>query len=365
MRPRILSISPARELVVDEVITRPLPPANPLPLLSSHSEGLVPVYAGNEIKGGDDIGIPVADTFGGAGPAATKAPLGDIKNDDARQTLVPQEFSKPIPVAEIDRAGRVAGGGASGCVVVASVGNTAPATHAGTNRGGRGGGGLAVIGEDKGPSVHADNAGGVGLSSEQEDAKSNAQSGVGGSGAGVDAPVGNGPREYAGGSANLAVGATTFTATISTAERSEVNSANDRGSVEIVLSDGEESSPAFDETRGSSLSVCGELARAVGEAALEIARDSHIAGVSQAAEAVSVLVKLFTDDRDNRTSNEASLRRCRSIVVMLKQAEKVLGKVRWRSAIWGHAARLYRVSSFLLRSSQSVVMFPLQVWSPR
>lgn len=65
--------------------------------------------------------------------------------------------------------------------------------------------------------------------------------------------------------------------------------------------------------RGSSGGL--GLGRAVGDAAQELARSSQIAGVSEVAAAVSILVSLLTDNRDNKKSTDASLKRCRTIKV--------------------------------------------------
>lgn len=76
------------------------------------------------------------------------------------------------------------------------------------------------------------------------------------------------------------------------------------------------------------------LGRAVGDAAEDLARNCHIPGVSEAAAALSILVSLVANTRDNNNGMEANLRRCRAIVVMLQRAEKVLGKVSWYFSTW-------------------------------
>ncbi|CAM9591668.1 unnamed protein product, partial [Laminaria digitata] len=68
------------------------------------------------------------------------------------------------------------------------------------------------------------------------------------------------------------------------------------------------------------------IAHAVGDAAQELARSCHVPGVSEAAAVVSVLVNLVTDNGDAKNVTYASLRRCRSIILMLERAAKVLGK---------------------------------------
>lgn len=72
------------------------------------------------------------------------------------------------------------------------------------------------------------------------------------------------------------------------------------------------------------------LGHAVAELAQQLALNSQIPGISEAAGAVSIVVKLLTDNRDNKNGTEASLKRCRSIVVLLQRAAKVLGKVSCR-----------------------------------
>lgn len=87
-------------------------------------------------------------------------------------------------------------------------------------------------------------------------------------------------------------------------------------------------SDAFSSTgrRGSS----GGLGpgHAVAEAARDLALNCHIPGVAEVAAAVSILANLVTDNRDNANKcTAASLKRCRSIVMLLQRAARVLGKV--------------------------------------
>lgn len=70
------------------------------------------------------------------------------------------------------------------------------------------------------------------------------------------------------------------------------------------------------------------VARAVMEAARDLAQQSPILGVSEAATLVSILVDLVSDGRDSLGGGEERLKRCRSIVTLLQRASKVLGKVR-------------------------------------
>ena len=69
------------------------------------------------------------------------------------------------------------------------------------------------------------------------------------------------------------------------------------------------------------------LGQAVGDAAGELARNCQFPGVTEAATAVSILVNLLNNNRDNKMGSDASLRRCRSIIMMLQRASTVLGKV--------------------------------------
>ncbi|CAB1116130.1 unnamed protein product [Ectocarpus sp. CCAP 1310/34] len=59
-------------------------------------------------------------------------------------------------------------------------------------------------------------------------------------------------------------------------------------------------------------------------AAKDLAHHCQIPGVSEAATAVSILIHLVLDNRDLTSS--AGVKRCRSIVMMLERAAKVLGK---------------------------------------
>lgn len=80
---------------------------------------------------------------------------------------------------------------------------------------------------------------------------------------------------------------------------------------------------------------------AVGEAALELARNCYIPGVNEAAMAVSILVNLLIDNENNTRSTEGNMRQCRSIIKILERASTVLGKV---GGIW----RLLRLSASIL-----------------
>ncbi|CAM9883869.1 unnamed protein product [Ectocarpus fasciculatus] len=66
--------------------------------------------------------------------------------------------------------------------------------------------------------------------------------------------------------------------------------------------------------------------QAVLAAADELVHHCQIPGVSEAAAAVLILIHLVLDSRDLTSRGEAEVKRCRSIVMILKRAAKVLGK---------------------------------------
>lgn len=72
------------------------------------------------------------------------------------------------------------------------------------------------------------------------------------------------------------------------------------------------------------------VARAVLEAARDLAQSSPILGISEAATLVTIMVDLVANSRDSNSGGEERLKRCRSIVILLQRASKVLGKVRRR-----------------------------------
>lgn len=72
------------------------------------------------------------------------------------------------------------------------------------------------------------------------------------------------------------------------------------------------------------------IAEAVLEAAAELAKTSAIPGVSDAATVISTLVKLVMEHCGVEGVAEWRMRWCRSILILLERAEKVLGKVRLR-----------------------------------
>ncbi|CAM9849898.1 unnamed protein product [Ectocarpus sp. 6 AP-2014] len=68
------------------------------------------------------------------------------------------------------------------------------------------------------------------------------------------------------------------------------------------------------------------LGHAVLGAAQELARHCQVPGISEAAAVLCIMANLFTDNRENDRENDSRLRQCRSIVMALKRAEKVVGK---------------------------------------
>lgn len=81
------------------------------------------------------------------------------------------------------------------------------------------------------------------------------------------------------------------------------------------------------ESRRNSNSGLG-FPQAVAQAALELIDSSQIAGVSEAASLVCILVNLVKDSRAYSGSINWRVKRCRSIIDMLRKATMVLGKVR-------------------------------------
>ena len=68
------------------------------------------------------------------------------------------------------------------------------------------------------------------------------------------------------------------------------------------------------------------MGRAVFESAKELANSSQIPGVSELATVVSILVNLLVDNKGNKNSTDASIRRCRSLITLLKRATEFLGR---------------------------------------
>ena len=80
--------------------------------------------------------------------------------------------------------------------------------------------------------------------------------------------------------------------------------------------------------RESSRSRRLSMAEAVMGAAEAVANSSSVPGVSEAATLISTLVKLVVERQNSDSAAEWRLRWCRSIVTLLDQASKILGKVR-------------------------------------
>ena len=74
-----------------------------------------------------------------------------------------------------------------------------------------------------------------------------------------------------------------------------------------------------------------DIATAVMAAAEELAQQSFIPGVREAATVVAGLVRLAADHKSNAGDMERRVRWCRSIVLTLERAGGVLGQVRWCS----------------------------------
>lgn len=220
-------------------------------------------------------------------------------------------------------------------VVVPGSGLTAHLGNDGVGGGGGGGGGDGSL-VSRGNTEHTTQAGkhggggDVGFEGDAPEPTTRAAEGVGG----VDV----GRTRFERGvevdsSEEKALIITTSTVNVSTGERDEFGPAFNGGRVAGASFVQDEPKPTLDEigpspsTDRRAPSDCVGLGQAVGDAAHELARNCHIPGVSEAAAAVAILVNLVTDNRDTKNCTEASLRRCRSIVMMLQRAAKVLGKV--------------------------------------
>lgn len=69
------------------------------------------------------------------------------------------------------------------------------------------------------------------------------------------------------------------------------------------------------------------LGHAVLAAAQELAYHCQVPGISEAAGVLCIMANLVTDSRESDRANDSRLRQCRSIVMALKRAEKVVGTV--------------------------------------
>lgn len=242
---------------------------------------------------------------------------GGNSGDSADVPPVEEDFMPTTGHSE-DVIGGDGGGGGSGGDYSLEEGGTEPSAQApkGSVDDVFGGGGSLPKGNTP-PARRTGNSGGVGISAASPAAAGFEQEG------GTDVK------------AEPALTVTTSTADISTRDRDEFtpayHEASDPSSGLALV--GDEAELTFDETGGLSSTARRRsssgpgLGRAVGEAALDLARNSQIPGVSEAAMAVSILVNLLMDNQNNKKSTEGSMRRCRSIIKMLERASTVLGKV--------------------------------------
>lgn len=128
--------------------------------------------------------------------------------------------------------------------------------------------------------------------------------------------------------------ATVSTATLSTVERAEVDHFNQNQDVASAASTAHDSTPGnVDDSKASSSarrqrSLHGmELGHAILAAAQDLARHCQVPGISEAAAVLCIMANLVTDSRENDRWSDSRLRQCRAIVVALKRADKVVGKV--------------------------------------
>lgn len=151
-----------------------------------------------------------------------------------------------------------------------------------------------------------------------------------------------GEEDAVGGSAEKSLAATTsivktLTGNTLTAEQDEVAQSRQRhlvadaasvagGPMPGEASGGGGTGVSSATARQSSASDIG-LGDAVLAAAQELAQSCQIPGVSEAVGAVFIMANLVTDSRENDVAIDARLRQCRSIVLTLKRADKVIVKV--------------------------------------
>lgn len=127
---------------------------------------------------------------------------------------------------------------------------------------------------------------------------------------------------------------TNSTANVSTEEHTEHAGGGLSAEEEAAFfADG--SAPAPGESAAPSSTTGGQrvvngmgYAQAAIGAAQELAQHCQVPGVSEAATVVSILIQLVSDSKDDMSRGDARVKRCRSIVIMLERAAKVLGKVR-------------------------------------
>ncbi|CAN0158219.1 unnamed protein product, partial [Ectocarpus sp. 4 AP-2014] len=118
---------------------------------------------------------------------------------------------------------------------------------------------------------------------------------------------------------------TASTANTSTAESAELAECHQRQSVADAAS-AAGSSGASSAAERRSLDGDIGLSRAVLAAAQELAHSCQIPGISEAAGVLCIMANLFADSRENDKASDVRLRQCRSIVMALKRADKVVGK---------------------------------------
>lgn len=104
---------------------------------------------------------------------------------------------------------------------------------------------------------------------------------------------------------------------------------------------------SFSASRRGSGSDVG-LDQAVLAAAQELTRSCQIPGVSEAAGVLCIIANLFTDSRDINQASKSRLRQCRSIVLALQRADKVVAKVSRKRA--GFVVKVGTVPSSLASS---------------
>ena len=127
--------------------------------------------------------------------------------------------------------------------------------------------------------------------------------------------------------------ATSSTADVSTHERAELAQFHQRQGASSMAS---EPPPAYAFGDGSAASSAADHKRSAGDiglghavlaAAQELAHHCQVPGISEAATVVCIMANLVKDSRDNNSGSDSRLRQCRSFVVVLKRAEKVVAKV--------------------------------------
>lgn len=339
------TIAPIPAVAVDKGNIAPPLEADAYPRLPLYSDMFGPAANETERREGTDHAIPVGSN--GVRPPPSEATVGGAMRGGARG---------------------VNGGGAVGGVRVAiTQGDTEPNTHAGNNGRGRDRGrDGAIVEEDAGRTLRARNDGGGGgaVPFGQGDDAWNTHAVVrDGGGVGVDR------RDAVDGSAERDLTVTTSTLNISTGELDDIVPAYERGGVASRAPVADKPYQSFGDivdssSTGRRASSDGlGLGHAVGDAAMELALNCHVPGVSEAAAIVSILVNLVTNNRDTKSGNDASFRRCRSIVLMLQRAAKVLGQASQRCAAYDAVprfARLYPLKSSLMRCLHIFAVFDCQ-----